>query len=229
MFAIFCGLLILFDYIMNVLLIFPALCVYDRNLQANGVRRASCFMLCSCFGLLKNQDPRVNSTTSTKKLAEIDEDADTTNDDIEATTRTNGTSGRPSSPTTNQNAEDKPSLLVRILVMFYEFVHATRWPLLVASMAALGVCIYYASTLELPTSSDVRLLNDKEPFEQNYLWRQKLLNVALEKSSGSQANMFWGIKAADTGDHSTSFPCAFARFTFPLLIPSLTLPLARDR
>uniref|UniRef100_A0A7S2UED4 SSD domain-containing protein n=1 Tax=Attheya septentrionalis TaxID=420275 RepID=A0A7S2UED4_9STRA len=37
-FAIFCGLLIMFDYFMNVLLVFPALCLYDIWLQKGGTR-----------------------------------------------------------------------------------------------------------------------------------------------------------------------------------------------
>merc|ERR1712038_842394 len=39
-FAVFCGLLIVFDYAMNVFLVFPALCIYDRWLM-NG-RRNCC-------------------------------------------------------------------------------------------------------------------------------------------------------------------------------------------
>jgi protein dispatched 1 len=201
MFAIFCGLLIVFDYVMNVVLIFPALCIWDRSLQANGIKGSSCFILCSCFGLLKNKDI-VDTTTSdgtatTKELALDDDGAE----DLEATTRTLGTSsGRISIQ--DSSKEEKPSLTTRIFTKFYDVVHVTRWPLLVACMAALSVCIYYSTTLQLPLSSDVRLLNDKEQFEQNYLWRQKLLVKALEKSSGSQAYMLWGLKPADTGDHS---------------------------
>jgi hypothetical protein len=37
-FAIFCGLLVMFDYFMNVLLVFPALCLYDIWLQKGGAR-----------------------------------------------------------------------------------------------------------------------------------------------------------------------------------------------
>jgi hypothetical protein len=37
-FAIFCGLLIMFDYFMNVLLVFPALCLYDIWLQKGDTR-----------------------------------------------------------------------------------------------------------------------------------------------------------------------------------------------
>ena len=33
-FALYCGLLIVFNYVMNILLLFPALCMYDRWLAA---------------------------------------------------------------------------------------------------------------------------------------------------------------------------------------------------
>jgi hypothetical protein len=87
---------------------------------------------------------------------------------------------------------------------FYDVMHSIRWPLLAACMAAFGVSIYYASTLELPTSSDVRMVNEDHQFEQNYMWRQHLLSSALEKQGGSQAYMIWGVKPADTGDQSKS-------------------------
>lgn len=194
MFAIFCGLLIVFDYIMNLLLVFPALCIYDRSIQANGIKGVNCFMLCSCFGLFRKKELEETAETLTKDLALVDED-----DDLEATSRTLGASGCVPSPTPE---EVRHSLVHRILSKFYDGLHAGRWPLFVACLAALGICIYFTTQLELPTSSDVRLLNEDEQFEQNYLWRQKLLSSALDKAGGSQAYMFWGVKPDDTGDHS---------------------------
>lgn len=54
----------------------------------------------------------------------------------------------------------------------------------------------------MPTSSDVRLLDDSIQFEQNYLWRKNLLFDTLEKAGGSQAFVVWGVQPADTGDQS---------------------------
>jgi hypothetical protein len=48
MFAIFLGLLIIFNYIMNVLLLFPALCIYDRQLTTKD--KVSCCITCTCCG-----------------------------------------------------------------------------------------------------------------------------------------------------------------------------------
>jgi hypothetical protein len=159
MFALFLGLLVIFDYIMNILLIFPALCVYDKRHQQSN---PSCCISCHCFGRCEGQ----------------------------------------SEPVEEGQADEKPSLIRRILMKFYNLLHRFRWGLLVACAVGLVLSAYYASTLGLPTSSDVRLLEDSNEFEQNYLWRQHLLSDALEKTSGSKAHVIWGVKPEDTGDHS---------------------------
>merc|ERR1712003_610069 len=48
MFAIFCGLLILLDYLLVVLFIFPGLCIYDLALlkRASGAQTSGCWMAC---------------------------------------------------------------------------------------------------------------------------------------------------------------------------------------
>lgn len=42
-FAVFCGLMIIFNYTMNVLLVFPALCLYDRWIEEG---KANCLVAC---------------------------------------------------------------------------------------------------------------------------------------------------------------------------------------
>jgi hypothetical protein len=59
---------------------------------------------------------------------------------------------------------------------------------------------YVSTTLELPTSSEVRLLEDSSQFGQNYLQRHNLLLTPLEKAGGSQAYVIWGVTPADTGN-----------------------------
>jgi len=183
MFAIFCGLLIVFDYIMNVLLVFPALCIYDRALfQSGGHGNVNCCISCSCFGFMKPVRPTSEDDDDQKQ---DDEESDVENGKVADLER-----------------DLKPSLIRRILLGFYDVLHYARWPLFVASLTAFGVSVYFASTLELPTSSDVRLLAEKSQFEQNYVWRQNLLSKTLEKEGGSQAFVIWGVKPADTGDQS---------------------------
>jgi hypothetical protein len=157
LFAIFCGLLIMFDYLMCILLVFPALCIYDRRLQGG---RSNCCITCHCCHRCE--------------AGSEDEDAE----------------------------GEKQSLIRRIFLAYYAVLHRIRWGLLVACIAGFGVCIYFATTLELPTSADVRILDENNEFEQNYMWRQKLLYDALLKSGGSEVLVGFGLKPADTGDLS---------------------------
>lgn len=161
MFAIFCGLLIILDYMMCVLLVFPALCVYDRARHNN-----NCCLSCNCCGAKKKEEQTV------------------------------GNNAEPSDV-------DKTSFIRRILSAFYNGLHSIRWALFVVCIAGLAVCAYYASTMELPATSDVRLLDpDKFQYEKNFQWRANLLYDALEKSAGSQTTVMWGVTPADNGDYN---------------------------
>jgi hypothetical protein len=162
MFAVFCGLLIMFDYLMCILLVFPALCIYDIKRES---QVKNCCIACHCCHRFEAGGEH-----------QEDEDA-------------------------------KPSLIRRILLGFYSYLHRFRWALLVICGAALGVSIYYATTLSLPTSAEVRLVDEQSnQFEQNYFWRGKLLYESLLKSGGSEARVIFGVKPADTGDQSKSDP-----------------------
>jgi hypothetical protein len=158
LFGVFCGLLVVFDYIMNVLLVFPALCIYDKALESTE-KEASCCIRIRC--------------------------------------------SKPSGEEVETEGEDpKPSFILRAINAFYVVLHRIRWFLLVACAVAFGVSAYYASTLSLPDSADVRMLGEDVQFEQNWMWRKNLLYDTLEKGQGSGANVIWGVKPADTGDHS---------------------------
>lgn len=184
MFAIFCGLLIIFDYIMNVLLVFPALCIYDDALmKRGGPSNVNCCIIVTCCGLFQ-----------TKGYGRHEDDADgLPRNDADTYDDDDGNGG---------NDDEGKSLIRHVLLKYYDTLHVLRWPLVVLCMVGLGLTAYYASTLALPTSSDVRLLEESNEFERSYLWRQKLLSTALTKAGGSQAYVTWGLEAADTGDQS---------------------------
>ncbi len=42
-FAVFCGMMIIFNYVMNVLIVFPALCIYDNWIQGGS---RNCLVTC---------------------------------------------------------------------------------------------------------------------------------------------------------------------------------------
>ena len=175
MFAVFLGLLVLFDYIMNMLLVFPALVIYDRNVESGST---SC---CMIFG----------SCCRKKKRTDDDDDQD-------------------QNETGNDKGDDeKESLIHRILSGYYTFLHKLRWPLLGVSIVALVLCVIFASTLGLPTSSDVRILDEEQHYEQSYQWRKHLLSESLEKISGSRAHFIWGVSPDDTGDLGKFFLSIF--------------------
>jgi hypothetical protein len=98
--------------------------------------------------------------------------------------------------------EAKPSCIRRVLTSYYNLVHKIRWGLLLVCVAGFIVTAIYASSLTLPTSSDVRLLDaDSSQFEVNYEWRVNLLSEVLLKQGGSSGYVIWGVVPADTGNH----------------------------
>ena len=185
MFAIFCGLLIMFDYVMNILLVFPAICIYDGRItnKVKQGRDPNCCIRCDCYPLLKEThehgDDYEHGAIDTEGFVAKDDHADG-----------------------HAISDDPPSLIRRILLGYYHLLHKCRWPLLVICLGAIGACSYVASTLKLPTSSDVRVLDSSIQYEESNSWRQKLLYDVLLKSGGSRAYVIWGVRPADTGDHS---------------------------
>ena len=160
MFAVFVGLLVMFDYLMNVLLVFPALCIYDRAIQrsAQASQRPNCCITWACCH--------------------------------------SGSSA---------GIEDKNSVIHRVLSLFYTGLHSIRCVLFVVCVVAIIVSAVFAAKLDLPTSSDVRLLPSDEQFEQNYMWKKHLLWSALDRLGGSRAHVIWGVSPADTGIHGMCF------------------------
>ena len=62
-FAVFCGLLIMFNYFMNIALIFPALCIHDRWIM-NG---RSNFLIACCQKKSKVDDDEERKSEETQK------------------------------------------------------------------------------------------------------------------------------------------------------------------
>ncbi|KAG7351347.1 sterol-sensing domain containing protein [Nitzschia inconspicua] len=179
MFAIFCGLLILFDYIMNVLLVFPALCIYDKAMIAREKhgpssgfcgRCWSCCVSCSCFGMCGPNKRQLDDLED----AMVGDHAVTASKFIRTQSR-----ALELAQEDEQEAITNASFIQRMMLSFYSVLH------------------------KLPTSSDVRLLNSDHEYEKSFTWRQQLLSEQLEKLSGSRAYIIWGVVPADTGDRNT--------------------------
>jgi len=183
-FGIFCGLLVVFDYLMCILLVFPALCIYDKWLS-----RGNNFC-CSCHICKKR--PRENDVaTENNNAASLPHaTSEFVNDEARNTA------------TEELIDMEKNSFIRRVMSGFYFYFHKIRWIVFVLSIAAIIVSSIFAARLELPKDSEVRLLNENVEFEKNYNWKQNLLETVLRKSVGSAAMVIFGITPADTGDHN---------------------------
>jgi predicted RND superfamily exporter protein len=62
-FALYCGLLIVFNYFMNILFLFPALCLYDNSL-GKGKRNYLCNFFCCSKSIFENTGSESNEEGS---------------------------------------------------------------------------------------------------------------------------------------------------------------------
>jgi len=194
MFAIFCGLLILLDYVLVVFFIFPGLCIYDQALikRAAGKPVSGFWMGCvgcgtyfKCCSLTSLYDG-VAVTKSEKVKSDTIESAAVTEEEEPDETK-------------NYNATQ------RLMVTLSDWLLRFRWPLLAISTVVFGLSCYFATKLGLPESSDVRLLKSSVQFEQAHIWRQEILSSDLDSYSGTVTNIIWGLEPVDTGDKTNPY------------------------
>lgn len=162
-FAVFCGLMIVFNYLLNIWIVFPALCLYDIWLQ----RGTKNFCVSCC---------------AKKKVEEDVNDAD-----VEDLAVTNGTT--------------RPSLIHRLLTKYYDLLHKGRWYVFAACIAAIGFCIYAATTITLPETAEVRLLPESHPLEIHNAWKRTILSSLLF-TTGAGVQIVFGIRPGDTGNRN---------------------------
>ncbi|CAB9509808.1 dispatched homolog 1 [Seminavis robusta] len=211
LFAIFCGLLIVWDYIMDILLVFPSLCIYDQYLER--VDKPNCCMTCHCCHRFEGGKHEINDDSELvdKDEAEKKQEHAKYDDDgnmIQNLTQNLQEQAHELNVVNLHNRykdideDHKPSLIRRVLLGYYHVLHTLRYPLLVACAVAYGLCLWKASQLRLPLTPDVRLFREDHEFEKSNAWRLHLLSDVLYKSAGSYAVMLWGTIPADTGDHN---------------------------
>ena len=187
MFAIFCGLLILLDYLMVVLFIFPGLCIYDLALikraegNQSGGLLSGCWMGCVGCGTCFSMCHKTSAYDDVVVTGDEDRDQSTADDEKDGIRYT---------------------MMQRFLLTFSVQLYRARWPLLAFCLVSFGLCSFYATKLGLPDSSDVRLLKPGIQYEQNYIWRKEILSSDLDDLSGSRNTISWGLDAADTGKQS---------------------------
>ena len=176
-FAVFVGLLVAADYVLCLLLVFPALVIYDRRLKSERPTGCCCHCgvrtcCCCCFKgrHSNNEEENPEDNHAAENNASV-----------------------------NREVHSKPSLIHRILDRYYSFLHRFRWILLVVCAGALVVSAIKAAQIRLPASADVRLFDeDDNQYEANYIQRQNVLFDAVERQVGSSAYVIWGVIPADT-------------------------------
>jgi protein dispatched 1 len=191
LFGIFVGLLIAIDFIFDVLVMFPSLCIYD------GYRfKENCFMEIRCFRS-QSQPPRNKSDCP---LEDSEEEAKVGDEDNMNFKHDAASQGKDATPP--YIPPENRALIRRILTSYYNFLHRWRWSLMALTLAALGVCIYFATKLEPPQASfDIKFLVDSVEYEEARTFRNELLFTTLLSQSGGTANIIFGVTPADTGNH----------------------------
>ena len=211
LFATFSGMLIVIDYILDVVVMFPCLCIYDSY----RFRRNYCVdFRCRDTQRPKEEeqmalDPEVEAEIQPRG---IEEEKTSGHDEIHVPNKqeivVSSDTGLVQNFAIEIGSELDPdsTLIRRILHSYYEFMHSWRWALLALSAIALGACTYFATTLQVPdTPTEVQLLASNVEYQKNFEWRSKLLLDSLLKESGSVAHIVWGVQPADTGDHLDPF------------------------
>lgn len=158
-FALFCGLLVIFNYVLNCALVFPALCLYDTWIFQGS--RNKCVSI-SCTRRSRN---------TSDGLSELDSD----------------------------QSSNSISLIHKILSWYYSIIHGYRFLIIVVMVGAIAISTYFATGIELPENSEVRLLPSRISFEQHYETSRKLLSYERIYAYGSLVRILFGVKPGDTG------------------------------
>ncbi|CAB9518411.1 dispatched homolog 1 [Seminavis robusta] len=199
LFGIFCGLLIAVDYILDCLVMFPCLCIYDSYRS----QRNYCMDIrCSKVATSGNDDEEPNNNN--RRAVEEDymegeeekmEEEDQVQLAKEAAKANDNNSASVETPLNN-------SLIRRLLTSYYNCLHRWNYAILGVSIVGLGVCAYFATTLKPPESTgSIQILIDSVEHEKARVWRPELLFDTLMSSAGGGAAVIFGVIPADTGNH----------------------------
>ena len=170
-FSIFLGLLVSTDYLLNLVLVCPALCIHHRwSLRA---KNGNCCVAC-CVDVVGC----VTGKTAAAAAAAAADDSDK-----------------------GGGEKTKSPLIASVLEMYHGALHTVRYPLAVLCIGAFIWSAIVASKIPSPTSSEVQLLADNHPFTLFGRWSKQLLGDELERGEGGYVHIVWGLHAADTGNY----------------------------
>jgi len=211
-FGIFCGLLVIFDYILCVVLVFPALCIYDKWVHVRASNNICCSSRICCGKAVSNNNNNDNAEGDDANNSDVEQEENTfqSPDTAISSVReqptgvvdTKGEDKNEQNYDGGDDDDEKVSFIRRILSGFYFYFHKIRWIVLLFSIVGIVVSGIFASRLELPQDSNVRLLTDSNEYEQNYQGQKKLLDRLLRDTGGSGGAVIWGLTPSDTGNYN---------------------------
>lgn len=175
-FSVFLGIIVLFDYLLCIAIVFPAICLYDQWKEKGNV----CWFV--TFGSPSSRLP-------TPSLDGRGSEDLCHGDTVDEHTIDEG------------NREVPDVFIMRVLMRYYKILHHSRYVLLVFFGAGFIVSIFYALQLSLPKTSSVRQLPPSHETELNFKWRADLLERSLLEQIGRQTQILWGVTPSDNGNH----------------------------
>lgn len=183
---------------MNIFLVFPALCLYDQWLLAGS--KNCCVNFDWCCGKKEDAD--------TGNAEDVERNASMEVPDWQTASMRVMDWQNASMKLLNSVAErdvlieaEHQVFIHRILDGYYKLLHKFKWAVLFVTTAGFITCVVFAAQLSLPTSSDVALLPDSNQYIMRWNWNEKLLSTQLAKEGGTEARIWYGLEPADTGDH----------------------------
>ena len=138
-FAVFVGVMVVFDYVLCCLLVFPALAIYDR---ADKSRRCCCHV--NFTGCCKCCQKKKDDQDSGDALEEAGEQSREDITDEPAAEKSAEMRRSMIDESVKFDESKQNSLIHRILTGYYNFLHRFRWPLLVicgGSLVRIGLIL----------------------------------------------------------------------------------------
>lgn len=195
---------------MNIFLVFPALCLYDKWLLSGSKNCCVNFGWCCRKEEQPPEGEEIQLANGTRQSANDGEGrpqlkGSATN----SAAAGDGAIGIGESLKTFAGADvddeereeqlrvEHQSLIHRLLDGYYNLLHRFRWLVLAASTAALIACTVLSAQLKLPTSSEVSILPDSNQYQKHYLWTLELLSSEVAKNEGTEAAILWGVSDVD--------------------------------
>ena len=214
MFVIFCGLVVSVNYVLSILLVYPAICLYDSWLEGNS--KSKWLSLYSTkedltrTGIERNTEIKANavasnnkSSTHTKEIVvKVIEEG---NDQFNSTGKlmaaeANHTAIEDEETETREETSFSPmSTLDYILSLHCKILHSLRYVLLILSLAAIVGFSLAAVELQPPDDIDPPIFSQRNKYERHRIWSGRLLLASLFDES-SDGLIVWGSTPAETSN-----------------------------